>query len=204
MSYSLERTTKRFRLPRGWRPFWRWLGQLTLTVLLSSFGSAWLVRHWSWLRGRPEKPASTAKATEPVKRVVTAPKPTVAVGKTEALYRQHLEEIFRTLRGQPTVQMVKMDIPSSILSFQRSPASHDDGTTFHLTGTEKTIPVVAVSYRARSFLEQMFVTYIDPKHFNRKTMESIQTPFPRNKLKEFLLVPDLSGDNAARFVFEKK
>ncbi len=110
-------------------------------------------------------------------------------------YKKYQEEVLRTLRAEPRIQMVKLRMPSSVLSYRRGIATNNPGEMLWLQGRNTTIPIIAVSKNSQRFLDQMRIDYIDPSKFPSGTLARIALPFAEKDLQRFVLIPDLSGDN---------
>jgi len=120
-------------------------------------------------------------------------------------YGKYLDEVFKTLRQDRRVRMVKLDVPNTILNYQRFLASQGDkGANLKLLGRGTVIPVIAVSRGLQNYLEEMRVTYVDPKSLPANVIENNQLALGKDMLSQFLLVPDLSGANARHFYFSRR
>ena len=119
-------------------------------------------------------------------------------------YSEYLDEVLKTLRANRSVRMAKMEFPNTILSYQRNLATQEKGgTSLRLQARGKSIPVIAVSRSSKSFLEEMRVTYIDPLTFPTHLISAGSLAVSGAALKQFLLIPDVSGTNARKFLFGK-
>lgn len=206
-SYSTHASKRFAKVKRVLLP----AGKFCALVVCSALLSSWMQQQWNVGEGKSKLSAlkryGRKNAAVPEGETTASTEssdPTPVVGKMEDLYRKHLEEIFHTLRTNPSVRMVKMKMPALILNYQRNLASLDDGSTLRLQAKGSEVPVIAISLTSRRFLEQMLITYIDPKTIPPRLISSTTLPFNPKMLPQFLIVPDLSGGNANAFVFEKK
>jgi hypothetical protein len=180
----------------------RELGRFGLTVVMSSVLTIWIQRGW---RG-PDSNSRLSKSTSR-SRTPSSANPQVPVGKTEDLYRRHLEEIVHTLKSQGGERMADTILPSVILKYQRNVATNRDGSSFQLDSQSDEAPFMAVSKKAKRFLNQMLVIYIEPADLPPGLLEGglkHPLPFSTSVLQDIILVPDLTGNNAAFFTFEKR
>lgn len=119
-------------------------------------------------------------------------------------YSQYLDEVLRTLRANRSVRMAKMDLPRAVLGYQRNLASQEKGGgSLRLQARSRLIPVIAVSRNSKAYLEEMRVTYIDPLTFPSSLLARETMTVSEATLKQFLLIPDVSGTNARKFLFGK-
>lgn len=187
-------------------------GKFCALVICSALLSFWMQQQWTvgdartknaTLKRYSRKNAATAESTDGA--TSETPDPAISsVGKMEDLYRKHLEEILHTLRANPSIRMVKLMLPNLILNYQRNLASLEDGSTLRLQARTTEIPVLAISVGSRRLLEQMLITYIDPRTIPPRVIDGSNLPFNPKMLPQFLLVPDLSSTNAAMYTFEKR
>lgn len=198
------------KIPRHIPTFWRSerhkkvtreLGRFLLTVLCSSLLTLWLQSTWGNFFKR-----STASVRQTAKPTPN-PKSDVPVGKMEDLYRKHLEEIVHTLKAQGGEKIADVSMSSVILKYQRNLASNRDGSAFFLDARTDEAPFMAVSKESRRFLDQMLVVYVVPQDLPPGLIkEALRGPNSINPevLNDTILIPDLTGDNAAFYSFEKR
>jgi len=175
-------------------------GRFSATVIASALLAIWLPHAWRGFTTTVKRATRSTEGDE--NRLPSATRRPVPVGKIEDLYRKHLEEIFRSLDAHGSVTMVKVRLPVNLLRYQQNPATSEGGRALRLEGEANTIPFVAVSVTARKFLDQMLVTYVDPQKLPPQFIPDKLLPFKSSLLSQFILVPDLSGDNAAYFSFD--
>ncbi len=183
--------------------------RFTLTVIASSLLAIWLPHQWRNLvraleRANRSEASSSAPGENNQSLLPAEARRPVPVGKMEDLYRKHLEEIFRTLEARQSVKIIRMRLPVSILKYQQNAANPKNEKGVLLQGVSFQVPIAAVPISAKSFLEQMLVTYIDPQKLPSEYIPEQMLPFKEALIGNFVLVPDLTGDNAAYFSFDSK
>jgi hypothetical protein len=200
MSASFEKEFYRKRRRFRWGDITKSLVRFAATVVCSALLSVWIDhkvvsvrRHWG-LRESPDSPAQI-QPYQPSRGGNPA-------GETEVLYAKHLVEILRVLRADRSIRMIRLEVPSTVLNYQRGLASREDGSTMRLKGRTGHVPIFAVSRSSKKYLEENLVTYIDPYALPHDLVEGLSLPFDHTQLSHFLLVPDLSGTNASSFVIQ--
>ena len=143
----------------------------------------------------------TERPKAPARVKTAAARPAVQDTWNEELgdfYSEYLGEVLRALRANPKVRMARMDLPQTVLTYQRNVATLEQGgSAYRLQARGKTIPVIAVSRNAKSFLEEMRVTYIDPEALPKRNGFGLS----ESAAKQYLFIPDVSGTNMKKFAF---
>lgn len=175
-----------------WRPYAREAGRLIVTVICSVLVTV-------WVQATKEESRLSAKRS---KAETTSFVPTESWNKElNEFYSTYLAEVLRALRADRSLRLVKVEIPAGTLSYQRNVAATEaGGESFRLQPRAKRIPVIAVSRTAKDFLDEMRVTYIDPKSLPEKLLKGSAPALAWN---DYLLIPDVTGSHAKRFHFGK-
>lgn len=179
------------------------------TVVCSALLAVWLDHHYASLKRHALGVAGLVASSKPRRSLPVRPMALASaapIRRGSSLgdhYSRYFEEALPLLRAEKSVRMVKIEMPSAILGYQESTATRAEGAGFRLQATTSRVPLLAVSRAAKDFLSTMRITFIDPKTVPSDVLKSA-VPLSGDSLQGFLLVPDVSGDGAAKFTFSRK
>jgi hypothetical protein len=178
--------------------------RFSVTVACAAMLSVWIQTKLSNRRSHPIAVAQVPPHRAGFGHGYSVHRP-ISEGPSDELsdfYSKYLDEVLKTLRADRRVRMVRLELPNAVLNYQRFLASQpESGSSMRLLGRGDSIPVIAVSRGSKDFLEEMRVTYVDPKSLPAQLLESKELPLGASAIQQYLLVPDLSGANAQRFYF---
>jgi len=140
------------------------------------------------------------------RRSVAARIPVLGVVSRDRLvehYSRYLTESLGSLRADRAVLMVRLEVGNDVLKYQQNPVIQNAGASYRLISKGERVPIIAVSRVAHEFLEQMRITYVDPRDLPEDLLEEAMPSLPVAKLRTMLFVPEVSGARASLFEFNR-